>query len=93
MVCAEGITDLCQKNAEVIVLPADPTKCTVEGAGTKVAEVGKSAQFTVHTMYQNGQLCREMQVVEAEVKSVVNESFFHTKVTSKGEEFMKSDTL
>ena len=81
--CAEGISDLCQKNAEVIVL-ADPTKCTAEGPGTKVAEVGKSAQFTVRTVYQNGQLCREQQVVEAELKSVVNDSVVHTKVTSKG---------
>ena len=82
--CAEGISDLCQKNAEVIVLPADPTKCTAEGPGTKVAEVGKSAQFTVRTVYQNGQLCGEQQVVEAELKSVVNHSVTHTKVTSKG---------
>ena len=81
--CAEGISDLCQKNAEVAVL-ADPTKCTAEGPGTKVTEVGKSAQFTVSTVYQNGQLCREQQVVEAELKSVVNDSITHTKVTSKG---------
>ena len=59
--CAEGISDLCQKIAEVIFLPTDPTKSTAEGSGTKVAEVGKSAQFTVHTVYQSGQLCREMQ--------------------------------
>ena len=81
--CAEGISDLCQKNAEVIVL-ADPTKCTAEGPGAIVAEVGKSAQFTVRTVYQNGQLCREQQVVEAELKSVVNDSVTRTKVTSKG---------
>ena len=81
--CAEGISDLCQKNAEVIVL-ADPTKCTAKGAGIEVAEVGKSAQFTVRTVYQNGQLCREQQVVDAELKSVVNDSVTHTKVTSKG---------
>ena len=79
--CAEGISDLCQKNAEVLVLRVDPTKCTAEGAGTKVAEVGK---FTVRTVYQNGQLCREKQVVEAELKSVVNDSVVHAKVTSKG---------
>ena len=82
--CGEGISDLCQKNAEVIVLRGDPTKCTAEGPGTKVAEVGKSAQFTVRTVYQNGEFCREQQVVEAELKSVVNDSVAHTKVTSKG---------
>ena len=81
--CAEGISDLCQKNAEVIVL-ADPTKCTAEGPGTKVAEVGKSVQFTVCTVYHNGHLCREQQVVKAELKSVVNDSVVHAKVTSKG---------
>ena len=82
--CAEGISDLCQKNAELVVLPVDPTKCTAEGPGTKVAEVRKSAQFTVRTVYQNGQLCREQQVVEPELKSVVNDSVTRTKVTSKG---------
>ena len=82
--CAEGISDLCQKNADVIVLRADPTKCTAEGPGTKVAEVRKSAHFTVHTVYQNGQLCREMQVVDAELKSVVNGFITHAKVTSNG---------
>ena len=82
--CTEGISDLCQKNAEVIVLPVDPTKCTAEGPGTKVAEVGKSVQFTVRTVYQNGHPCREKQVVEAELKSVMNDSVTRTKVTSKG---------
>ena len=56
--CAEGISDLCQKNAEVMLI-ADPTKCTVKGPGTKFAEVSKSAQFTVCTVYQNGLLCEE----------------------------------
>ena len=82
--CAEGISDLCQKNAEVIFLRVDPTKCTAEGPGTQVAEVRKSAQFTVRTVYQNGQLCGEKQVVETDLKSVVNDSVTHTKVTSKG---------
>ena len=82
--CAEAISDLCQKNAEVIVLRVDPKKCIAEGPATKVAEVGKSAQFTVCTVYQNGQLCEEKQVVEAELKSVVKNSVIHAKVTSKG---------
>ena len=82
--CAEGISDLCQKNSEVIFLRVDPTKCTAEGAGTKVAEVSKSAQFTVRTVYQNSQLCREQQVVKAELKSVVNDSVIRAKVISKG---------
>ena len=82
--CAEGISDLCQKNAEVIVLRVDPTKCTAEGPGTKVAKVGESAQFTVRTVYQNSKLCEEKQVVEAELESFVNDSVFHAKVTSNG---------
>ena len=81
--CAEGISNLCQKSAEVITLKVDPRKCTAEGSGTKVAEVGKPAQFTVRTVCQNGQLCREKQVVEAELKSFVNDSVTHAKVTSK----------
>ena len=81
--CAESISDLCQKNAEVIVLRVDPTKCIAEGPGTQIAEVSKSAHFTVHTVDQNHQLCMEKQVVEAELKSIVNDSFIRTKVTSK----------
>ena len=79
--CAEGISDLCQKNAELIVLPADPTKCRAEGLGKEVAEVSKSAQFIVRTVYQNGQLCREKQVVKAELKSLVTDSVIRANVT------------
>ena len=82
--CAEGISDLCQKNTEVMVLRVDPRKCTAEGPGTKVAEVGKSVQFAIHTIYQNGQLCKEKQVIQVQLKSVVNDSSIHGKVTSKG---------
>ena len=82
--CAGGISDLCQKNAEVILLRVDPTKCIAEGPGTKVVEVGKSAQFTVCTLYQDGQLCMEKQVVDAELKSAVDDSVIYAKVTTKG---------
>ena len=63
--------------------------------GTKVAEVSKSAQLTVCTVYQNGWLCREKPVVEAELKSVVNDFVIHftPKLRQKGEEFMRSLTL
>ena len=37
MVCDNGVSDLCQKNADII-LKLDPTKCSAEGLGTKVAE-------------------------------------------------------
>ena len=82
--CVEGIADLCQKNAEVVVLPAGPTIFKAEGRGTKVAEVGKSAHFTVRTEYQNGQLCEEIQLIEAELKSIVMNSVIHATVTSTG---------
>ena len=80
--CAEGISDLCQKNA-VVMLQADPTKCTAEGPGVKGAEVGKAALFTVRTVYQNGKLYKEMQVVEAEVILNANSSIVQAKVVSK----------
>ena len=82
--CAEGIADFCQKRAEVIVLRGDPSKCTAEGPGTKYAEVGRSAKFTVHTVYHNGQFCRKKQVVKADLNSVVGNSIVHTDVSSKG---------
>ena len=86
-----------QKNAELVVLRVDPTKCTVEGSRMKVAEVCKPALFTLCTVYQNGQICREKQV---KLKSRVNHSVTHTKVTSNESgvhewrvEFMRSLTL
>ena len=90
--CAEGISDLCENNAEVMVT-ADPTKCTAEEPGTKVAEVRKSALLKVCTIYQNGKLCEEKQVVEVELKSDMNDFVTHAKVTSKGREFIRSLTL
>ena len=81
--CAKGISDLCQKNAAVMLLQVDPTKCTAEGPGVKVAEVGKTSQFTVRTAYPNGQLCKDRQIVEAELKSSVKDSIIHAKVVSK----------
>ena len=82
--CAEGISELCQKNAAVMLLQVDPTKCTAEGPGVKVAEVGNVAQFTVRTVGHNGQLCKEeMPTVEAELKSSVNGSVVHVKVVPK----------
>ena len=53
-----------------------------EGSGTKATGVDKSTLFTVHTVYQNGQFCK--QVVDAELKSVVNDSIIHARVISKG---------
>ena len=46
--CAEGISDLCDKNAAVLL--ADPMKWTAEGPGVKVAEVGMQAN-PVHCPY------------------------------------------
>ena len=83
VVCAETISDLCQKNAELVVLRVDPTKCTAEGSGTNIAEVGKPAQFTVRTVYQNEHLCGEKQKVEAELKSLVSDSIIHADINSK----------
>ena len=81
--CAEGISDLCEKDAEVTFL-ADPKKCTVEGLGTSLAEVGKLAQFIVCTVYQNGHICLETQIVWCEIKSVASGTVIHAEVTSKG---------
>ena len=79
--CAEGISDLCQKNAALVLLHASGS--TAEGPGVKVAEVGKVAQFTVRTVYQNGQLCKVKQMVEAELKSSENDSVVRAKVVPK----------
>ena len=65
------MTNICQKDAELIVLPGDPTKCTAEGPGTEVAGVQPSSQFALCTKMANF----------AELKSIVNDSVVHSRVT------------
>ena len=80
--CAEEIAELCQKKTSVITLP-DPSKCIAEGPGMEGAVINTPTQLVVHTVYSNGQPCREKQSVSAELKSMVDGSVVVAEVTDK----------
>ena len=79
----------CHKAGDLVTtLPPGCNKLGIsiwaaEGPGVKGTEVGKAAQFIVRTVYQDGQLCKEKQIVEAAVVSNANSSTVQAKVVSK----------
>ena len=60
-------TQFLDEHINVSVPPADPTKCTAEGEGLSVANVGKPAEIFVNTFYKNEQRCTDTQDVRVEV--------------------------
>ena len=80
--CTAEIAELCQKKISVITLP-DPSKCRAEGPGMEGAVTNTHTQLVVHTVYSNGQPCREKQSIRAELKSMVDGSVVVAEVTEK----------
>ena len=80
--CAAEIAELCQKKTSVITL-ADPSKCRAKGPGMRGALTNTPTQLAVHTVYSNGQPCREKQSIRAELKSMVDGSVVVAEVTEK----------
>ena len=80
--CAAEMAELCQKKTSVITL-ADPSKCRAEGPGMEGAVTNTPTQLVVHTVYSNGQPCREKQSIRAELKSMVDGSVVVAEVTEK----------
>ena len=81
--CAAEIVELCQKKTSVTTLPADPSKCRVEGPGMEGAVTNTPTQLVVHTVYSDGQPCKEKQSIRAELKSMVDGSIVVAEVTKK----------
>ena len=81
--CAAEIAELCQKKTSVIKLVPDPSKCRAEGPGMEGAVTNTPTQLVVHTVYSNGQPCREKQSIRAELKSMVDGSVVVAEVTEK----------
>ena len=81
--CAAEIAELCQKKTSVIKLVPDPSKCRAEGPGMEGAVTNTPTQLVVHTVYSNGQPCREKQSIRAELKSMVDGSIVVAEVTEK----------
>ena len=81
--CAAEIAELCQKKTSVITLVLDPSKCRAEGPGMEGAVTNTPTQLVFHTVYSNGQPCREKQSIRAELKSMVDGSVVVAEVTEK----------
>ena len=81
--CAAKIAELCQKKTSVITLPVDPSKCRAKGPGMEGAVTNTPTQLVVHTVYSDGQPCREKQSIRAELKSMVDGSVVVAEVTEK----------
>ena len=81
--CAAEIAELCQKKTSVITLVPDPSKCRAEGPGMEGAVTNTPTQLVVHTVYSNGQPCREKQSIRAELNSMVDGSVVVAEVTEK----------
>ena len=62
----------CKDRAKVITLPADPSKCKVDGPALNSAELNQQTHVMVHTMLPNGTPTKKPQKVTAELKSLVN---------------------
>ena len=80
--CAAEIAELCQKNTLVITI-ADPSKCRAEGPGMEGAVTNTPTQLVLHTVYSNGQPCRDKQSIRAELQSMVDGSVVVAEVTEK----------
>ena len=81
--CAVEIAELCQKKTSVITIVLDPSKCRAEGPGMEGAVTNTPTQLVVHTVYSNGQPCREKQSIRAELKSMVDGSVVVAEVAEK----------
>ena len=81
--CAAEIAELCQKKSSVITLVPDPSKCKAEGPGMEGTVTNTPTQLVVHTVYSNGQPCREKQSIRAELKSMADGSVVVAEVTEK----------
>ena len=81
--CAAEIAELCQKKTSVITLVLDLSKCRAEGPGMEGAVTNTPTQLVVHTVYSNGQPCREKQSIRAELNSMVDGSVVVAEVTEK----------
>ena len=82
---AVEIAELCHKKIFVITLVLDPSKCRAEGPGIEGAVTNTPSQLVVHTVYSNGQPCREKQSIRAELKSMFNGSVVVAEVIEKVE--------
>ena len=81
----EHLEKVCENRAKVITLPADPSKCKVDGPGLNSAQVNQQTHVIVHTMLHNGTPTKKPQKVTAELKSLVNGSVTRLKGVRKQE--------
>ena len=71
--CEEDIQKLCESNTKIIQIPIDPTRCTVEGDGTRTADINKLAELTLTAQtLTNGKPATCSVSVDCYLKSLFN---------------------
>ena len=78
--CTEEITQTILAHAEEYH-SLSTSKTTVHGSGTKRAEVGKEAQFTIHTRYPSGRACIEKNDISVKVSLSRSDTIVKSSVT------------
>ena len=67
----QDFTHFFHNKAKLVVLPVDPSKCTVSGVGVKFAEVGEPATFNLATKLSNGNSTMQSSTVSCFLTSAL----------------------
>ena len=82
--CAEALQQLCQTQANNILLPIDPAKCTVTMEVDNIPEVNKLCGATLAVRLTNNQLTNRNCEITSQIKSLYNGGITDCKVSSTG---------
>ena len=81
--CAGELKKLCQEKAVIITSPYDPFKSTVEGEGTRSAEINKVAKVKFHAVFPCSNQQRKPVTVEARLVGAVTGAAVQAKIEQK----------
>ena len=81
--CAGELKKLCQEKAVIITSPYDPFKSTVEGEGTRSAEINKVAKVKFHAVFPCSNQQRKPVTVEARLVGTVTGAAVQAKIEQK----------
>ena len=81
--CAEELKKLCQEKAVVITSTVDPFKSTVQGGGTRSAEINKASKVTLHTVFSCTKQQKKPVTVKARLLNTVSGAVIQAKTWQK----------
>ena len=84
VMCAEGLQQLCQTQANIIQLHIDPAKCTVTMEDSTKHEVNKTSNATLVTRLSSNKISRMHCKVSCSLRSLYNSVITECKVGQTG---------